>query len=299
MVISGPMVTPVSSLHPGRRGGALMSATPYYLPAGMPRAGAGGRRSRQAVLGGHARAASCGSSAAASAARGSGDRSGSATRASPSSSSWVRVAPPRPHLQLGARVASRCTPPSRTTARTSWCWWSCRTPGGVRMLGNLLGDPRQLVQIGAPVEAVFEPHDDATPPFTLVHWKTSHEATSHRARSSSTSPTCGGWIPPVTRAGPAPRVRAIRNKYFMVSADCHANEPSDLWADAHRRQVPRPPAPRDHRRERRAVARLRGPPARPAAHRRPRGRGPPAPAGGRRSASSGCSTRTGTASTPR
>ena len=33
--------------------------------------------------------------------------------------------------------------------------------GNVRMLGNLLGDPRQEVTIGAPVEAVFEPHDDA------------------------------------------------------------------------------------------------------------------------------------------
>jgi len=27
------------------------------------------------------------------------------------------------------------------------------------------------VQIGAEVEAVFEPHDDAKPPFTLVQWK--------------------------------------------------------------------------------------------------------------------------------
>ena len=33
--------------------------------------------------------------------------------------------------------------------------------GNIRMLGNLLGDPRQEVTIGAPVEAVFEPHDDA------------------------------------------------------------------------------------------------------------------------------------------
>jgi hypothetical protein len=28
------------------------------------------------------------------------------------------------------------------------------------------------VEIGAPVEAVFEPHEDVTPPFTLVHWRT-------------------------------------------------------------------------------------------------------------------------------
>jgi uncharacterized protein len=43
--------------------------------------------------------------------------------------------------------------------------------GNVRMLGNLLGDPRQVVTIGTPVEAVFEPHDDAKVPFTLVQWR--------------------------------------------------------------------------------------------------------------------------------
>jgi len=43
--------------------------------------------------------------------------------------------------------------------------------GNVRMVGNLLGDPKQEVTIGAPVEAVFEPHDDANPPFTLVQWR--------------------------------------------------------------------------------------------------------------------------------
>jgi uncharacterized OB-fold protein len=43
--------------------------------------------------------------------------------------------------------------------------------GGVRMLGNLLGDPRQEVVIGAPVEAVFEHHAEAEPAFTLVQWR--------------------------------------------------------------------------------------------------------------------------------
>ena len=43
--------------------------------------------------------------------------------------------------------------------------------GGIRMLGNLLGDPLQAVDIGAPVEAVFEHHNDADPPFTLVQWR--------------------------------------------------------------------------------------------------------------------------------
>ena len=44
--------------------------------------------------------------------------------------------------------------------------------GKVRMLGNLLGDPRQEVVIGAPVEGVFEHHHDADPPFTLLQWRT-------------------------------------------------------------------------------------------------------------------------------
>ena len=43
--------------------------------------------------------------------------------------------------------------------------------GNIRMLGNLLGDPAQTVTIGAPVTAVFEPHDDAATPYTLVQWK--------------------------------------------------------------------------------------------------------------------------------
>ena len=44
--------------------------------------------------------------------------------------------------------------------------------GGIRMLGNLLGDPMQQVEIGADVEAVFEHHETAEPPFTLVQWRT-------------------------------------------------------------------------------------------------------------------------------
>ena len=43
--------------------------------------------------------------------------------------------------------------------------------GGIRMIGNLLDAPEGDIPIGAAVAAVFEPHDDATPPFTLVHWR--------------------------------------------------------------------------------------------------------------------------------
>jgi uncharacterized OB-fold protein len=43
--------------------------------------------------------------------------------------------------------------------------------GGVRMLGNLLGDPRKEVEIGAAVEAIFEHHESADPPFSLLQWR--------------------------------------------------------------------------------------------------------------------------------
>ena len=43
--------------------------------------------------------------------------------------------------------------------------------GNIRMVGNLLGDPKQTVTIGSPVEAVFEAHDQADPPYTLVQWR--------------------------------------------------------------------------------------------------------------------------------
>lgn len=41
----------------------------------------------------------------------------------------------------------------------------------IRMVGNLVGDPRQEVTIAAVVEPVFEHHPDAEPPFTLLQWQ--------------------------------------------------------------------------------------------------------------------------------
>ncbi|MEM7255123.1 MAG: zinc ribbon domain-containing protein [Pseudomonadota bacterium] len=43
--------------------------------------------------------------------------------------------------------------------------------GNVRLLGNLLGDRHQEVVIGSDVQAVFEHHPDAEPPFTLLQWR--------------------------------------------------------------------------------------------------------------------------------
>ena len=41
----------------------------------------------------------------------------------------------------------------------------------VRLVGNLLGDPQQPLEIGAEVEGVFEQHTDADPPFALLQWR--------------------------------------------------------------------------------------------------------------------------------
>ncbi len=43
--------------------------------------------------------------------------------------------------------------------------------GNIRMLGNLLGPDDQEVVIGREVQAVFEPHDEADVPYTLVQWR--------------------------------------------------------------------------------------------------------------------------------
>jgi uncharacterized OB-fold protein len=42
--------------------------------------------------------------------------------------------------------------------------------GGVRMLGNLLGDPMQEVPIGAEVHGVFEQHSEGAAPYALLQW---------------------------------------------------------------------------------------------------------------------------------
>lgn len=43
--------------------------------------------------------------------------------------------------------------------------------GGVRLVGNLLGDAMQEVRIGAVVVGSFEHHADAAPPCTLLQWR--------------------------------------------------------------------------------------------------------------------------------
>jgi len=41
----------------------------------------------------------------------------------------------------------------------------------VRLVGNLLGDPRAPVSIGAEVDGVFEHHNEAESPFSLLQWQ--------------------------------------------------------------------------------------------------------------------------------
>ena len=41
----------------------------------------------------------------------------------------------------------------------------------VRIVGNLLGDPQQPLEIGAAVVGAFEHHAQNSPPFTLLHWR--------------------------------------------------------------------------------------------------------------------------------
>ena len=45
--------------------------------------------------------------------------------------------------------------------------------GGVRMVGNLLGDPLQQVHIGSEVVGVFEHHPETSPPHALLQWRLS------------------------------------------------------------------------------------------------------------------------------
>ena len=42
---------------------------------------------------------------------------------------------------------------------------------GIRMPGNLLGDPQATPCIGAEVEVVFEQHPEADPPYALAQWR--------------------------------------------------------------------------------------------------------------------------------
>lgn len=83
---------------------------------------------------------------------------------------WVDVAP-RGRIYSWTRVWHPAHPALRDAGPYIVVVVELPQAGAVRMLGNLLGDPRQHVEIGAEVEAVFEHHLDAEPPYTLLQWR--------------------------------------------------------------------------------------------------------------------------------
>ena len=72
----------------------------------------------------------------------------------------------RPYLQLGACLAAL-----RQHGPYLAVLVELPHAGGVRMVGNLLGDPMQMVTIGAEVEGVFEHHPDSDPAYSLLQWQ--------------------------------------------------------------------------------------------------------------------------------
>ena len=83
---------------------------------------------------------------------------------------WVEVAP-RGRIYSWTRVWHPVHPALKDACPYIVVVVELPDAGDVRTLGNLLGDPRQDVPIGAEVEAVFEHHEDAAPPYTLAQWR--------------------------------------------------------------------------------------------------------------------------------
>lgn len=81
------------------------------------------------------------------------------------------AAEPHGEIYTAARVWHPVNP---TLARAVPYWLvivAMPSAGYVRLAGNLLGDPRQEVRIGARVDARFEHHLGANPPHTLLQWR--------------------------------------------------------------------------------------------------------------------------------
>lgn len=87
---------------------------------------------------------------------------------------WVEVAP-RGRLYSWERVWHPVHPALKDHGPYLVVLVELPQAGGVRMLGNLLGDPMQEVPIGAEVEGVFEPHagrpEAGVAPYALLHWR--------------------------------------------------------------------------------------------------------------------------------
>lgn len=83
---------------------------------------------------------------------------------------WAE-APPRGRIYSWERVWHPVHPALREATPYLAVLVELPDAGHVRVVGNLLGDPRQEVTIGAAVEAVFEHHREADTPYTLTQWR--------------------------------------------------------------------------------------------------------------------------------
>lgn len=77
-----------------------------------------------------------------------------------------RHRPARPYLQLGGVWH----PALRQLGPYLVVLVEMPHAGGIRMVGNLLGDPMQEVTIGAEVVGSFEYHPGSDPPYSLLQW---------------------------------------------------------------------------------------------------------------------------------
>ncbi|HMN78517.1 MAG TPA: OB-fold domain-containing protein [Burkholderiaceae bacterium] len=84
---------------------------------------------------------------------------------------WIEVAP-RGRLFSWERVWHPVHPALKNHGPYLVVLVELAEAGGVRLLGNLLGDPLQAPVIGAPMTGVFEHHADTDgEPFSLLHWR--------------------------------------------------------------------------------------------------------------------------------
>ena len=300
LVISGPMVTPVLEHAPRhRRTPCERRAT--YLPAGLPRpvpeADGLDRPYWEGTRAGRALRAAL--PALPRLAVGTGVDLPPLPR--PSTSSGWTVAP-RGRIYSWERAWHPVHPALKDHGPYIVVLVELPHAGGVRMIGNLLGDPAQDVAIGAPVEAVFEPHDDADAPVHARALEEDHAMTPpqrrHRRRHQRAQSLAPGHARP-RRLAAHRAARTIRG--------------STSWSRRTATPTSRPiSGPRASTRStasacRKVITDANGVKWRVSEGHRPdrlrtddaRGRGPAAPAGRRRSRASACATWTATASTPR
>jgi uncharacterized OB-fold protein len=83
---------------------------------------------------------------------------------------WIEV-PPRGRIYSWARVWHPVHPALKEHGPYLAVLVELPHAGGVRMLGNLLGDPMQAVRIGAEVDGVFEHHGERQPAYSLLQWQ--------------------------------------------------------------------------------------------------------------------------------